>query len=98
MIVKKAEGRGQQAKRGGGQEAAGAACHRAQRGRIRGYAQAHLAPRPTLRERAVAGAAHICSIRTPAQITMKEVSSSMPDVLIRLLTSTDDEQYAQHAR
>ena len=79
-------GRGQQAKRAGGRQAAEAAQHRAQRGRIDGSAPPHLArghARPGL---AVADAeqhAHlestaITNMKTEATLTVSEVSAGLP--------------------
>ena len=91
-------GREQQATRGRGTDAQGAARHRAQRGRIVRNAPAHLPGRDARLELAVADAeqhAHLES--TAITITMKAATLTLSEVSAGLPTSMDARGRARHA-
>ena len=93
-----ARGRDQPAKRAGGRQAAEAGCHRVQRARFGGEAQAHLQARHAQRRHTAADAVeHASSARTAVEITSNAASSTAPDVSNVLPTSRHEQRRTQHA-
>ena len=91
-------GRGRQAKRAGGRQAAEAAHHRAQRARIEGDAPAHLAAPQTLLVH-VAADAESCArgLRTAMEITLIAASCTVSDVSDGLPKRRNEQRRRQHA-
>ena len=86
-------GRVPQATRARGVQGSEAARHRAQHGRIRRHARAHLHTRRAQLELAVEDAElHACSTRAALKIMKKEVSCTMSEASFALATPTDEQR------